>query len=82
MAHPTVLRVPRVGHNQDDDPEFVLVQVVSSAGHNDLDIKLIGTQSTSVFSVSCKITMAIATTTGSTRVNPGPPTSCINLNRS
>jgi hypothetical protein len=50
--HRTVLRLPRVDHGQ-DEPEFILVHV-TSAGHHDLDLKLIGTEGNEVFSVTCK----------------------------
>ena len=50
---PVVLRLPRLDPPEDES-EFVLVHV-SSAGRRPLDLKLIGTQGSDVFSVSCKV---------------------------
>jgi hypothetical protein len=48
-----VLRLPRVDPPEDES-EFVLVHV-SSAGRRPLDLKLIGTENSTEFSVSCKV---------------------------
>jgi hypothetical protein len=48
-----VLRLPRVDPPV-DEPEFVLVHV-SPAGRRPLDLKLIGTENSTEFSVSCKV---------------------------
>lgn len=50
MDLPTVLRLPRLDQSV---AGFVLLHV-SSAGRRALDLKLIGTDGESVFSVSCK----------------------------
>jgi hypothetical protein len=50
---PVVFRLPRVDPPEDES-EFVLVHV-SSAGRRPLDLKLIGTENSTEFSVSCKV---------------------------
>ncbi|RFU33426.1 hypothetical protein B7463_g2936, partial [Scytalidium lignicola] len=49
---PRVLRLPRLDHAHNSDSEFVLLHVAST-GTKPLDIKLIGTENTAVFAVSC-----------------------------
>jgi len=50
----TLLRIPRSVVTRDEDP-FVLLHV-SSTGSGALDLKLIGTDNSTVFTVSCKLT--------------------------
>lgn len=52
-ALPRVIRIPRSDLN-DDQGHFVLVHV-ESTGKHPLDVKLVGTDGESVFSVSCKL---------------------------
>jgi hypothetical protein len=52
-ALPRVIRIPRSDLN-DNQGHFVLVHV-ESAGKHPLDVKLVGTDGESVFSVSCKL---------------------------
>lgn len=47
-----IRRIPRLNHAE-EQAAFVLVKVESS-GSNQLDVKLIGTDQESVFSVTCK----------------------------
>lgn len=49
---PLVLKLPHLDHSA-GQPDFVLVGV-SSEGRRPLDLKLIGTENETVFSVSCK----------------------------
>lgn len=53
-----VVRLPRVDH-ADDEATFVLLHV-SPDGQRPLDLKLIGTENETVFSVSCKVGHRIA----------------------
>ncbi len=53
MADTTVLRLSRPQHGP-DEADFVLVQVIPQ-GRSPLDLKLIGTESSLVFSASCKL---------------------------
>jgi hypothetical protein len=53
MADTTVLRLSRPQHGP-DEADFVLVQVIPQ-GRSPLDVKLIGTESSLVFSVSCRL---------------------------
>jgi hypothetical protein len=53
---PRVLSIPR--NDLNDQNQFVLVHV-ESAGKHPLDLKLVGTDGESVFSVSCKISHTI-----------------------
>ena len=55
---PLILRLPRIGHSK-DGVDFVLVHV-STGGRDLLDLKLIGTESSAVFSISCKVAIASA----------------------
>lgn len=56
---PRVLSIPRSDlKNDQDQDQFVLVHV-ESAGKRPLDLKLIGTDGQSVFSVSCKLARGI-----------------------
>lgn len=50
---PVLLRLPRLDPPE-DEPKFVLVHV-SSAGRRPLDLKLIGTENSTEFAVSCKV---------------------------
>jgi hypothetical protein len=50
---PVLLRLARLDPPE-DEPAFVLVHV-SSAGRRPLDLKLIGTENSTEFSVSCKV---------------------------
>lgn len=52
VPEPVVLRLPRIDHGE--EPDFILLHV-STAGHNPLDLKLIGTENSTLFSVSCKV---------------------------
>lgn len=53
MAFRSILRVARPDHGP-DDAEFVLVYI-ASGGRNDLDLKLLASENTAVFSTSCEL---------------------------
>lgn len=66
-ALPRVIRIPRSDLNVNDgQAHFVLVHV-ESTGKNPLDLKLVGTDGESVFSVSCKLA---GSTIGHISLNP------------
>ncbi|KAI9053836.1 hypothetical protein LZ554_002784 [Drepanopeziza brunnea f. sp. 'monogermtubi'] len=48
---PVVVRLPRAGHGE--DPSFVLLEV-SSAGSNPLDVNLVGTENSTLFSAGLR----------------------------
>ena len=50
MASDHVLRIPR----SDNDGDFVLVNVTSSAGPSELDLRLLATEGESPYTLDCK----------------------------
>jgi hypothetical protein len=52
-ALPRVIRIPR--SDLDNGQDHAVLVYVESAGKHSLDIKLVGTDGESVFSVSCKL---------------------------
>lgn len=53
MASPTLLHIPRHDSGQ-GEPDFIIVHI-ATAGQNQLDLKLIGTEGTEAYSVTCRL---------------------------